>query len=486
MDVKFSKSLITSALIITLCGCGSTPEATKNSQSTQQSNSQQQVTPSSHADLLTRAAIGDVVAQYYIGEDYLNGTNGVEQNKVEAAAWMYLAYENSQREDILSIFSQNFANEDKEIIAQAEQRLIELKKSYAADVIEQQFSPISLSDQECEELMRHKPIKRIPPKYPRNLAKQSQEGVVEVSYTVSQQGYIRDIETILYSHEPLLTTTLDAMYQWEYSKAPLHKGYTLRMSYQLAGKKKYTPAIKQLQKKYTAAKEQDASAQFTLGRQLYVLREFLDDKSKNEFASWVNQQSSVQHSPFEYREINKWLLKAAQNGHPQAQYELGINIQNGQGCEADHQKGLAWLQTSALQNFLPAKILVANKKLATKDVTEHKVALDILRQSLISHNVVPKLDLAWHLVASEFNQLQNPQEALTILDDLPFHQVDKVRFIETKAAAYAALGDFDQAIEVQLEAKEQAEELGWQDIPDIEFRLQQYRDKQVSKGSYYL
>ncbi|WP_440903694.1 hypothetical protein ACMZOO_12645 [Catenovulum sp. SX2] len=484
MKIYKRKTVISAAIILSLAGCGSTPNNTNTSSTTAASNIQ----ISSHQDLLTRAAVGDVLAQYLVGENHLTGRDGATEDFIEAGAWIFLAYENSQRQDIYHQFLLHFGNLDEATIVAIETRLAELKSTYGKEAISQQFAPKLLSDEECEERQIHKSINRINPEYPRKLARSKQlvEGAVEVTYTVSAQGHVRDVETSLYTNEHFLTSTLDALYQWRYSQAPLHKGYKLHMVYKVSGNTTYSRAVELLQDQYAEATQKGATEQFKFGRQLYVLRQLIDERSKSEFAYWARKNANIQHSPFEHQEINKWLLKAAQNGHPQAQYELGMNIQNGQGCEADQLKGQAWLQASALQNFLPAKLLIANKKLTTSDLAEHKVALDILRQSLVGHSVIPKLELAWHLVASEFSQLTNPQEALTILDDLPFHQVDKVRFIETKAAAYAALGDFDQAIEVQLEAKEQAEELGWQEIPDIEFRLQQYRDKQVSKGSYYL
>lgn len=484
MNATNKKTLSALALIIALGGCTSTQQ----NSSTAQSTSTNKIDISSHEDLLTRAAIGDVLAQYLVGKNHLNGSNGAQKDFVEAGAWMFLAYENSQRKDIYNQFLTHFGNLDETNIVAIETRLAQLKSKYGKGAINEQFTPNLLSDAECIERQVHKSIKRVNPQYPRALARATnlKEGAAQVTFTISAQGQVRDVETTLYTDEHFMYSTLDAVYQWSYSKAPMRQGYNLYMSYTVAGDKTYSKAVELLQNKYLEADEKGAEEQFDLSRQLYVIRNLLDERSKSEFAYWARQQSPIQHSPFEFQEINKWLLKAAQNGHPQAQFELGMNIQNGQGCEADPLKSQAWLQASALQNFLPAKLLIANKKLKSTELSEHKVALDILRQSLAGFSVVPKLELAWHLAASEFSELQNPQEALKILDNVPFEQSDKVRFIETKAAAYAALGKFEDAIDLQIQAKEQAEDLGWQDIPDIEFRLQQYRDKQVSKGSYYL
>ncbi|WP_440903418.1 energy transducer TonB [Catenovulum sp. SX2] len=468
-----------------LSGCSSTQSATSKDKTNTSAQKSSKKTIS-HNDLLARAAVGDVIAQYYVGENYLTGVDGIPQNKAEAAAWMYLAYENSQREDILTLFNNHFAGESEEIVNQANIRLAELRKFYSKQIIENQFAPVSLSDDECAELKLHKPINRINPKYPLNLARTGQQGLIELTYTVSPQGHIRDIDPTLYTHESLVPESLKAMYQWQYSKAPLHQGYSVRFNYHMSHQVTYKNSIRGLKNNYTHTDTLTAKDQFDLSRKLHVLRELLDWQTQRDFARWANQKNIVQHSPFQYREINRWLLKAAQNGHAQAQYELGINLQNGQGCKADLNKSLAWLKASALQNFTPAKELIAQKKLRSNELVDHKIALDILRDSLIGESNIPKLELAWHLVASNFTELRNPKEALEILDDLPFELVDKVRFFETEAAAYAALGDFEEAIDSQEDALEQAQDLGWKEMPDIEVRLQQYKNNQATKGSYYL
>jgi TPR repeat protein len=50
-----------------------------------------------------------------------------------------------------------------------------------------------------------------------------------------------------------------------------------------------------------------------------------------------------------------WLTAAANQGHPAAQYYLGLMYENGDGVIKDTAKALTWYQQAANQGYLKAK-----------------------------------------------------------------------------------------------------------------------------------
>ena len=49
-----------------------------------------------------------------------------------------------------------------------------------------------------------------------------------------------------------------------------------------------------------------------------------------------------------------WFKKAAEQGHSEAQYHLGLMYRNGRGTPVDFQEAIRWLHRSAEQDHLPA------------------------------------------------------------------------------------------------------------------------------------
>jgi TPR repeat protein len=61
----------------------------------------------------------------------------------------------------------------------------------------------------------------------------------------------------------------------------------------------------------------------------------------------------VQKDP---REAAKWLLRAAQNGSPNAQCTLGVMCHEGVGVAQDDRQAVAWYRKSADQGFAQAQL----------------------------------------------------------------------------------------------------------------------------------
>ena len=92
--------------------------------------------------------------------------------------------------------------------------------------------------------------------------------------------------------------------------------------------------------------------------------------------------------------------------------------------------------------------------------------------------------LAWEISTSPYSDLRDGKEALQLLEPEPTNYFDKVRILETKAAAHAEVGNFKMAIALQKKAKEAAKKNNWE-IPLISERLELYEYNSPYRGSYY-
>ncbi|MFT4519776.1 MAG: tetratricopeptide (TPR) repeat protein [Halioglobus sp.] len=107
-----------------------------------------------------------------------------------------------------------------------------------------------------------------------------------------------------------------------------------------------------------------------------------------------------------------------------------------------------------------------------------------LRSAALADYFPAKVHLAWELSTTSSEHLRNPQETLQLLEDEDDDYFDEVRVLETSAAAYAQLGEYEKAIKFQKKALSVAEDLEWS-IPDMQDRLGLYEHAEPWVGAYY-
>ena len=56
-----------------------------------------------------------------------------------------------------------------------------------------------------------------------------------------------------------------------------------------------------------------------------------------------------------YRQAKDWFEKAAEKGHVDAQYNLGVIYENGEGVSQNYQQAKAWYEKAASQNDAQAQ-----------------------------------------------------------------------------------------------------------------------------------
>jgi len=157
---------------------------------------------------------------------------------------------------------------------------------------------------------------------------------------------------------------------------------------------------------------------------------------------------------------NEWYLKSAMKGHIGAQYLLGKNLLQGKGCVSDKSKSIEWLMRAATSGQANAQGVLGEIYMDKDDLASHLKAKEYLQYAadkVKSQRV--KLQLATHLLYSPFKEVRDSAKALELLDSIYWSQIgDSITEPELKAKAYAAIGEFEEAVEYQEEALEEAED----------------------------
>jgi TPR repeat protein len=416
------------------------------------------------------AQIGNKPSQYQLGVMYYRG-EFVEKDLVEAYAWIKLAAE-SGSEQHEKVSSKLLGSLDDKVKQAAVTRSEQMLSQYGSEVLALSLAPRPLSDEDCEpepeRLKVGKPI------YPRKAG--VSPGFVDLSLNVSAQGYARDVSIRVKTDDAFIEPSAKAILKGRWTPKVidgvnvLAPGIYYRFSYMgLKGasyrvSKMEDAALETLKN----AEAGDIAAQFKFAKTLVSLKSF----------SAISDKFDL-----EYKAANDWFLKAARQGHPLAQYELGKNMLVGRGCEVDTATGVKWLRAAAVAGHPLAQEELAMSSIRNS-VSDEQRAVYWLRQAASANHYKAKLMLAWQLSTSNDGDLRDGKEALKLLEAEPKLFFDDVRVLETRAAAYAEAGDFGNAAKIQKKALKAAKRLKWE-IPVMKLRLEAYQNKIPWRGYYH-
>lgn len=425
------------------------------------------------------AVVGDKPSQFNMGVMYYRGEH-VDWDVPTAYAWMALAAENGN-ETFSSMAAKIFGGLDDKGKEAATQQLKEVTAAYSDESLANLIAPQPLSDKECRQKLET--INLVEPVFPQEALVRGLSGYADFTLNLSRQGYARDLTLRSKTHDTFIKPSATALTKsrWEpvlnEGKSGLSRDHYWRMSYLVAspgeGEKVrgrlVDKIIKSSSETRAKAHEGDVVAQYKFAKTIGVIKAFQHDQDQLDT---------------EYQTANKWLLKAAQKGHPLAQYELGKNMVVGRGCEVDSDSGLKWMRAAASAGHPFAQEELAMSELHQGIDDEHRVVY-WLRKSAAEDYFKGKIFLAWHLATSSNPEIFAPDEAVSLLNSEPGLYFDDVRVKETHAAVYAALGEFKKAVKWQKKALKAAKKLKW-DIPVMRERMEAYQNSQRWEGAYHI
>lgn len=422
------------------------------------------------------AEVGDRPSLFNLGVMYYRGEVG-ERDPLTAYALMKMANDGSENKYFSDVIASLLTSFTAVQVEQAESRYIELEPIYSINKINEKIFPIPLDDADCPPELQ--PIKKIAPSYPWKENKSLRMGITQAEYTISPNGYPRDITIVSSTSKGFSKSTISAIKRWLYKPTidgePIY-GHRMRVIFSFDTKDvrsvKTQQLAKELEELEVSASAGDVIAQFTYGSRLNTFRYFKDH---------------FQRLDLQYRTANDWFTKSAKGGFPIAQFEIGRNMIEGRGCKVDKVNGYKWVKAAALGGLPAAQKMVAQAALVASDVPDKQAmaAVNWLRSAVRSGDYPSRLLLAWELATSDEAALRDGSEALALLaQEKPYSYADDVRVYETKAAAYAESGDFKKAIKFQEKAIDEAEDNDW-NIPMLALRLAFYKNKKPYRGAYF-
>ncbi len=410
-----------------------------------------------------QAEIGEVRAQLNLGIMYFLG-QGVKKDINKAYAWMKIGYEN----DVENLEAKGQFERVADQVADfdlAEGEYDKLKPIYSFDALFENIYPVLISeDKQSEDKQDLVLVKMSYPKFPRKAGIQGIGGWVTLKFNIDPLGKPRDIQVI--------------------NEIP--SGYFYSSSIKAVKKWQYRPLLD---------KQGNAQWQYNIRYTLdYTFKKTVKTFKRNYFDRYLKQAETgdpvaqakygfLKENITEYQFKDKltpteWYFKAAKQGVPIAQFELGKNLIRGQGCKQDKSKGIQWLTRAAANGAEEASELLAQIAIKKPTKEAQQKAIEFLNSSK-NISAAASIQFAWIFATSSYTELRDPDRAIRLVKSLGWEKYnDGITKQEILAAAYAAKGNFKKAISYQEDALEEAMDDGYY-TKDIEKHLTDYKQNKT-------
>ena len=153
-------------------------------------------------------------------------------------------------------------------------------------------------------------------------------------------------------------------------------------------------------------------------------------------------------------ETVNWHRKAAEQNLAGAQLSLGICYATGQGVAKDAVEAAKWYRSAAEQNLASAQLCLGICDATGQGVVKDEVeAAAWYRKAAESGDVVGSNALAWILATSENSDIRDGSNAVVFAERAVAATNRKSPgFLDTLAAAYAEMSQFEKAVSTEKEA----------------------------------
>jgi TPR repeat protein len=153
-------------------------------------------------------------------------------------------------------------------------------------------------------------------------------------------------------------------------------------------------------------------------------------------------------------EAVKWFRKAADQNQADAQLNLGVCYANGQGVAKDEVEAVKWFRKAVDQNLPTAHYNLGSCYAHGRGVARDEVmAIDLYRKAGEGGEASGFNGLAWILATSQNPEIRNGPSAIFFAEKaVAATKRKEPKCLDTLAAAYAEVGEFDKAAKTQIEA----------------------------------
>lgn len=400
------------------------------------------------------ARLGNKRAQFNLGVMYLNG-EGVEKNISLAYAWGKLSEHDAHPE-----FAQISERILKQVPTDSHHSLTiaaeEIQAEFGDQAIIHKLSPITYIPKSSDDSQQAvvTPIERGAPKYPKEALNERKQGWVTAVMDIHPDGSVRAVQVVeSFPDSTFERSAIDALSQFKFkvSYPDQVEPYVIQakqtMIYELAlqaSKGRVNKLYKErLNKLRTYASDDHPDAQYIYA--VAARSHLVPDDQK------ITQD-----------EANQWLLKAAQNGHVDAQYLLGKNILRGEGCRVEKQKAVDWIVYAAKQGHDKSarevhRLLTKYNNLNNTNQTPETW----LKQSAEAGNPESQLDYSEFLLSQSTPTKEDIKLAQTMLNDYKSERKAGVTWYQQMSRLASLNGNDKKAKKYQKKADKMAKKLGW-------------------------
>ncbi len=392
--------------------------------------------------LQTLAKRGYGPAQVLLSEAYGQG-HGSKIDYVNAYAWALMAKaQNQTKADALYLQYRTLLTSRRA----GKQRFGELQSQYGQQALSQNLYPqIHATAMPISQLPQ--PIDTPEVAYPTEAYEKQQAFWSIVQFDINESGHVENLQTLAsYPNaswqSDILTTINTTLSSWQFKPqndaANLPKRFDLNTRlfalYQQNTTFIGSPEQKALMNKANAG---DAKSQYVLSKLI---------------------EHDVLSS--QYGQSLSWLLKAAINGYPAAQFALYQCLSTKSRCEPDKQKAAHWL-TLAEHNGYPAAKLAKLRLTLANPNGDTKAAVNELK-GLVEANQLPAIILyAKTLTTSEDANIKDLDQAIKLARQAMAIDHNNPQLLGILAVAHFELGQIEQAQNFLLEAVREAEYRRW-------------------------
>jgi TPR repeat protein len=404
-----------------------------------------------HAQFLALAELGDCSSQFNLGAMALKG-QGEPADSGSAVGWLRAAADNGCQQ----LVGNKLAPLEARLSADQARTAADIAVRYGREVLQAQG--VINPDFSCRGQQPASALETAAAEYPHVAGDRAQKALVITNLTIGIDGRARDPEVLLALPEAgFAAAAVEAWLNSRFTPAarggrPVESRLEAKLVFAAAGATTIAdmPAFRQAR---SAADGGDPAAQYLVG-----LAATLD-------ASFGMASAGAA----------QLLIGAARDGDPAAQYWVGSQLRATATCHP-RTDGSVWLQHAADAGSAGAQLMLASDLLsATPSAAQVQQARALLQQAAAADSYYVRKHVAALLAASPIEAMRDPAAAMSAARALLAGEIQSdPQMFEAVAAAYAANGDFPNAVAQQQLAIRKAQGLGWNTRAMSE-RLSAYR-----------
>jgi uncharacterized protein len=390
-----------------------------------------------HAQFLALAELGDCSSQFNLGAMALKGQGG-PKDTASGVGWLQAAAGNGCEQLVgnhLAALAAGLTPEQSRAAAAIVAR-------YGPDALHAQG--IVNPDFTCRDTTAATVLSAPAAEYPVQLAGPREQALVITALTIGTDGHARDPEILLSVPRPEFAAA--AVEAWMNSLFnPAHRGGQAVAS--------------RLQAKTVFGVEGERLAN---AEPFKAARPAAD--AGNVAAEYLVGVTATLDSSLgiSYARAGQLLIGAARDGDPAAQYWVGSQLRATSACHSQAD-GTVWLRHAADGGSAPAQLVLASDLLNTTPAAAQAAeARALLEKAAASDSYYVRKHVVALLAASPVDAVRDPPVALGVAMKLAAGQIQSdPQMFEAVAAAYAANGNFHNAVAQQQLAIQKAQALRW-------------------------